>query len=65
MENPWILVVDDDAMNLQTAGDILREAGMRVSTARSGKDLLKFMEKHVPDLILLDLIMPEMDGFET
>ncbi len=65
MANAWIMVVDDDPMNLQNAGDILREAGMRVSTARSGKDLLGFMERHTPDLILLDIMMLELDGFET
>ena len=65
MANAWIMVVDDDPMNLQNAGDILREAGMRVSTARSGKDLLGFMERHTPDLILLDIMMPELNGFET
>ena len=65
MANAWIMVVDDDVMNLQNAGDILREAGYRVATARSGKDLLAFTEKHRPDLILLDILMPEMNGFET
>ena len=61
----WIVVVDDDAMALTHVKNILREQDMRVSCLRSGRDLLKFMAKNVPDLILLDIQMPEMDGFET
>ncbi|MBE6910388.1 MAG: diguanylate cyclase [Ruminococcaceae bacterium] len=65
MANDWIVVVDDDAMSLHNARDMLRDNQMRVSTARSGRDLLAFMERHSPDLILLDILMPEQDGFET
>lgn len=61
----WIVVVDDDAMSLKYAKSILREQDMRVSCLRSGRDLLNFMAKNMPDLILLDIQMPEMDGFEA
>ena len=61
----WIVVVDDEALTLTHAKSILREQDMRVSCLRSGRDLLKFMAKNRPDLILLDIQMPEMDGFET
>ncbi|MBQ7679229.1 MAG: diguanylate cyclase [Butyrivibrio sp.] len=61
----WIVVVDDDSMSLNIARSLLNEEGMRVSAVRSGKDLLQFMEKNRPDLILLDVMMPEMNGFET
>ena len=61
----WIVVVDDDAMALTHVKNILREQDMRVSCLRSGRDLLKFMTKNAPDLVLLDIQMPEMDGFET
>ena len=61
----WIVVVDDEALTLTHAKNILREQDMRVSCLRSGKDLLKFMTKNRPDLVLLDIQMPEMDGFET
>ncbi len=61
----WIAVVDDDAIELKNAKNLLDGQDMRVSCLRSGADLLKFMEKNNPDLILLDILMPEMDGFET
>ncbi|WP_303817374.1 diguanylate cyclase [Selenomonas ruminantium] len=61
----WIVVVDDDPLALTHIKRILREQDMRVSCLRSGRDLLKFMGKNAPDLILLDIQMPEMDGFTT
>lgn len=61
----WIVVVDDETITLTHVKSILREQEMRVSCLRSGRDLLKFMEKNTPDLILLDIQMPEMDGFAT
>ena len=61
----WIVVVDDEALSLTSAKMLLGSEDMKVSCLRSGKDLLKFMEKNDPDLILLDVMMPEMDGFDT
>ena len=61
----WITVVDDDAANLKMAGHILSKHGMRVTALRSGKALLDYVKTNSPDLILLDIRMPEMDGFET
>lgn len=61
----WIAVVDDDAQSLTSARIILSEENMKVSCLRSGKDFLKFIDKNTPDLVLLDVMMPEMDGFET
>ena len=60
----WVVVVDDDALALRYARNLLREQDLRVSCLRSGSDLLKFMETNSPDLVLLDILMPEMDGFE-
>lgn len=61
----WIAVVDDDIMNLNVAGRILSQAGMRVSAVKSGQALLDFLRNNTPDLILLDIKMPELDGFAT
>ena len=62
----WIIVVDDDTSNLKVAGHILSKAGMRVTALKSGKLALDYIRKSgFPDLILLDVNMPEMDGFET
>lgn len=61
----WILVVDDAAENLRIASRILSEEKMRVSCLKSGEDAINFLQENRPDLILLDIHMPGMDGFET
>ena len=61
----WVVVVDDDVMSLKNARELLNSPDLKISAVRSGADLLAFMEKNQPDLILLDVLMPEMDGFET
>jgi signal transduction histidine kinase/CheY-like chemotaxis protein len=58
-----LLVVDDDAVNRCRAAQCLRERGWRVREAGNGLEALALLKESVPDLILLDLIMPEMDGF--
>lgn len=60
-----IVVVDDEAMSETYVRHILGAEGMQVEGMRSGQELLRFLEKNTPDLILLDIMMPEMDGFET
>lgn len=60
-----IAVADDDEANLRLAGTILSRAGFRVSAVKSGKALLKYLEDHRPDVLLIDVQMPETDGFET
>lgn len=64
-EQYWILIVDDDRMNLKKAQDILTEDNYRIAAALSGEQAIKFVEKNAPDLILLDISMPGIDGFET
>lgn len=63
--NDWILVVDDDTSNLKMASRILCEEKMRVSCLKSGEDAIKFLSGNRPDLILMDVHMPGMDGFDT
>lgn len=61
----WILVVDDDTSNLRMASHILSAEKMRVSCLKSGEEAIKFLQENRPDLILLDVHMRGMDGFET
>jgi len=59
-----ILVVDDQPNNLKVIASVLGRK-YSVSIANSGSNALKILENHTPDLILLDIMMPEMDGFEV
>lgn len=61
----WIVVVDNDKSTLIQAGQILSKHDMRVTALRSGGALPEYVKENKPDLILLDIRMPEMDGFET
>jgi DNA-binding NtrC family response regulator len=62
---PQILLVDDNPTNLQVLYQTLAGHRYRLLAARSGKDALSIAHRAVPDLILLDVMMPDMDGFET
>jgi adenylate cyclase len=60
-----ILVVEDAPANIQALSAILKEKGYQISVATTGKQALQALARVQPDLILLDVMMPEMDGFET
>jgi len=60
-----ILIVEDTPANIQTLTATLKERGYQISVATNGRQALDIVGKVRPDLILLDVMMPEMDGFET
>jgi CheY-like chemotaxis protein len=62
MSAPLVLVVDDDPDILEAVSDILEGEGYRVARARHGVEALDRVEAERPDLVLLDLVMPVMDG---
>jgi two-component system sensor histidine kinase/response regulator len=64
-KTPEILIVDDTPVNLKLLGDILEGEGYIVRPVPNGKLALNVAEKGKPDLILLDIMMPDMDGFEV
>jgi adenylate cyclase len=63
--NHRILIVDDTPANIQALAAILKQEGFQTSVATNGKQALEVLARVPPDLILLDVMMPEMDGFET
>lgn len=64
-EQPVILIVDDNAINLQLLFETLDGRGYQLLAARSGEEALRIAHKSIPDLILLDIMMPGIDGYET
>lgn len=64
-KNHQILIVDDNPRNIQVLGTVLSGKGYNIIIANDGVQTLKSVEKIIPDLILLDINMPNMDGFET
>ena len=64
-DSPRILVVDDSVETLMLLTDILANNGYKILTASDGHTALKLVEVEVPDLIILDVKMPNMDGYEV
>ena len=64
-ETATVLVVDDTPQNVKLLGDLLRAKGYTVLTASSGRQALDHVKRDRPDIVLLDVVMPEMSGYEV
>ena len=64
-QNGRILVVDDQPVNLRVVSSLLQRQGYEVVTASNGPEALALYQEATPDLVLLDMIMPGMDGFDV
>ena len=62
---PLVLIVDDNAMNRKLVGDVLVAAGFRTLAATTGKEGVAFADEHLPDVVLMDLRLPDMDGTDA
>lgn len=60
-----VLIVDDDSDTLFTINEIVKSCNCKTITAQNGVECLNLLAEKIPDLILLDIMMPEMDGFQT
>ena len=58
-------IVDDNNENLKVLGGLMKEAGYSIAVSTNGPDALNFASKDLPDIILLDIMMPGMDGYEV
>jgi predicted signal transduction protein with EAL and GGDEF domain/DNA-binding response OmpR family regulator len=64
-EQPDVLLVDDDEVNLLLTAIALRDRGFRITEASSGTQAITLLAAHTPDIVVLDAIMPGLDGFAT
>ncbi len=62
---PLVLIVDDNEKNRKLARDVLRAAGLRTIEAASGREGIALAAERLPDVILLDLRLPDMDGTDV
>ena len=60
-----IMIIDDEAEHIGFLKELLDQFGFNLVVALKGEDAIKLLEKSLPDIILLDVLMPEMDGFEV
>jgi two-component system cell cycle response regulator DivK len=62
---PLVLIVDDSARNRKLASDVLRAAGFRTLEAETGAEGIALASEHLPDVIVMDLRLPDLDGTEA
>jgi DNA-binding response OmpR family regulator len=62
---PKILVVDDEVVNLELAEALLQQDGYEVFMAQDGAEAMVKVQEHRPDIVLMDIVMPKMNGIET
>ncbi len=62
-KEPYILIVDDDPDILDNIITVLETQPYRLATARDGKKCMEMIDQEIPDLLILDLLMPRMDGW--
>jgi two-component system, cell cycle response regulator DivK len=62
---PLVLIVDDNPRNAKLAGDVLAAAGFRTLEATTGAAAMALADEHLPDVILMDLRLPDMDGTDA
>ena len=60
-----ILIADDEHKIIMTLEYAFRKAGYEVYIARDGSEVLEILEKEIPDILLLDIMMPKLDGYST
>jgi PAS domain S-box-containing protein len=65
MEKPTIMIVDDQPENVKLLIAYLKNSGFRILVAQNGEEAIRRLKKITPDILLLDVLMPGMDGFET
>jgi two-component system, cell cycle response regulator DivK len=63
--DPLILIIDDNAQNAKLARDVLRAAAFRTLEAATGAEGIALAAEHTPDVILMDLRLPDMDGTDA
>jgi two-component system cell cycle response regulator DivK len=62
MPDELVLIVDDNEKNMKLARDVLRLAGLRTLEAATGSESISLALEHLPDVILMDIRLPDMDG---
>ena len=65
MKNNLVLLVDDNPNNIQVLASIIAECGYEIGIAQSANETYQFLKGNAPNLILLDVEMPDIDGYEV